>query len=194
MAFNPQGLATAIGSMPHSKPSDACDIILDALPEIPIWPQLPNTNFREEMEIQYSEGIPCVVLDEEKKRMFFETEKDITSDFEVFYENYMAENLEHFKISDTFSRGIPEMEKKLAEKARPELRYFKNHVTGPITVGLGRVDENKRVQDEVHDEHRGNDRPAHLGHVGLLKECGDSIHKSRARDNTSDQEHVTPHK
>jgi hypothetical protein len=145
MAFNPQGLATAIGSMPHTNPSDACDIILNAIPEIPIWPQLPNTNFREEMEIQYSEGIPCVIFDEEKKRMYFETEKDITSDFEVFYENYMAENLEHFKISGEFSRGIREMEKKLTENSPPDLRYFKNHVTGPITVGLGRVDENKRA-------------------------------------------------
>jgi len=145
MAFDPQGLATAIGSMPHTNPSDACDIILNAIPEIPIWPQLPNTNFREEMEIQYSEGFPCVVLDEEKKRMYFETEKDVTSDFEVFYENYMAENLEHFKISGTFSRGILEMEKKLTDKISPDLRYFKNHVTGPITVGLGRVDENKRA-------------------------------------------------
>jgi hypothetical protein len=145
MSFNPQGLATAIGSMPHTNPSDACDIILNAIPEIPIWPQLPNTNFREEMEIQYSEGIPCVILDEEKKRMHFQTEKDITYDFEVFYENYMAENLEHFKISGEFSRGIYKMEKKLTEKMPPTLRYFKSHVTGPITMGLGRVDENKRA-------------------------------------------------
>jgi hypothetical protein len=147
MAFDPNGLATAIGSMPHTDPSVACDIILNAIPEIPIWPQLPATNFRENMEIQYSEGIPCVVLDEEKKRMYFETKKDVTSDFEVFYENYMAENLEHFKISSDFSRGIYTMEKKLAEseKLPDHLQYFKSHVTGPITIGLGRVDENKRA-------------------------------------------------
>ena len=145
MAFNPQCLATAIGSMPHTEPSDACDLILEAIPEIPIWPQLPNTNFREEMEIQYSEGIPCVVLDEEKKRMYFETEKDVTSEFEAFYENYMAENLDHFGISRDFSRGIYEMERKLSESALSDIQYFKSHVTGPITVGLGRVDENKKA-------------------------------------------------
>jgi hypothetical protein len=147
MAFDPNGLATAIGSMPHTDPSVACDIILNAIPEIPIWPQLPATNFRENMEIQYSEGIPCVVLDEEKKRMYFETEKDVTSDFEVFYENYMAENLEHFKISSDFSQGIYAMEKILteSEKLPDHLQYFKSHVTGPITIGLGRVDENKRA-------------------------------------------------
>ena len=145
MAFNPQGLATAIGSMPHTNPSDACDVILENIPEIPIWPQLPNTDFREEMEIQFSQGMPCVVLDEEKKRMYFETNKDVTSDFEEFYENYMAENLGHFKITAEFSRGIYEMAKQLEENSPPGLRYFKSHVTGPITVGLGRVDENKRA-------------------------------------------------
>lgn len=145
MPFNPKGLATAIGSLPHKEPSEACDVILKRIPEIPIWPQLPNTNFREEMQIQYSEGLPCVVLDEENQRMFFKTDGDITNDLEKFYENYMAENLDYFKISPEFSRGIYEMEKKLAEKDHPSPKYFKSQVTGPITTGLGRVDENKRA-------------------------------------------------
>jgi hypothetical protein len=145
MAFEPRCLATAIGSMPHTDPSEACDLILNTIPEIPTWPQLPNVNFREEMEIQYSEGFPCVVLDEEKQRMYFQTDKDITSEFEKFYENYMAENLDYFKISPDFSRGIYEMEKKLSEKSPPDLKCFKSHITGPLTIGLGRVDENKRA-------------------------------------------------
>jgi len=145
MIFNPQCLATAIGSLPHKDPSTACDVILESIPEIPIWPQLPKMDFREEMEIQYSEGIPCVVLDEEKRRMYFDTSRDATNDLEKFYENYMAENLDYFKISALFSRGIYEMERKLSEKNHPYLKYFKNQVTGPITAGLGRVDENKRA-------------------------------------------------
>ncbi len=144
MVFEPRCLATAIGSMPHTDPSEACDLILNSIPEIPIWPQLPKANFREEMEIQYSEGFPCVVLVEEKQTMYFQTDKDITSDFEKFYENYMAENLDYFRISPDFSHGIYEMEKKLSEKSPPDLKYFKSHVTGPLTIGLGRVDENKR--------------------------------------------------
>lgn len=145
MPFNPQYMATAIGSLPHKEPSEACDVILNNIPEIPVWPQLPKTNFREGMEIQYSEGIPCVVLDEEKQRMFFDTSGDITTDLERFYENYIAENLEYFKISPEFSRGIYEMERKLAEKNRPSPKYFKSQITGPITTGLGRADENKRA-------------------------------------------------
>jgi len=145
MPFKPQCLATAIGSLPHKEPSQACDVILKGIPEIPIWPQLPNKNFKEEMQIQFSEGLPCVVLDEENQRMFFNTSGDITSNLERFYENYMAENLDYFKISPEFSRGIYEMEKKLAEKDHPSPKYFKSQVTGPITTGLGIVDENKRA-------------------------------------------------
>lgn len=145
MPFNPRCLATAIGSMPHEDPSAACDIILENIPEIPVWPQLPQTDFRESMEIQYSEGLPCIVLDEGNQKMFFDTSKDMTSEFEKFYENYVAENLDYFSISPEFSRGIYTMEKKLAEKNLSSLKYFKSQVTGPITIGLGRVDENKRA-------------------------------------------------
>jgi len=138
MAFTPQCLASAIG------PSTACEVILRNIPEIPIWPQLPNADFREKMEIQYSEGLPRVVLDEEKERMYFDTSGDISQEFEKFYENYLAENLDYFQISPQFSRGLYEMEKIFKSGRRPAPRFFKGQVTGPITFGLGRVDENKR--------------------------------------------------
>ncbi|MFZ2055674.1 MAG: hypothetical protein WAU81_15905 [Candidatus Aminicenantales bacterium] len=144
MSFNPQGLATAIGSLPHQSPEAACRVILDSVPEIPVWPQLPAADFREGMEIQYSEGLPGVVLDPVGRRMHFDTGGDITPELEKFYENYLAENLEYFRISPDFSRGIYEMEKMLTAQKPAGLRYFKNQVTGPITFGLGRTDQNKR--------------------------------------------------
>ena len=145
MSFNPNGLATAIGSLPHKSPEAACRVILSSIPEIPIWPQLPATDFRESMEIQYSEGLPGVVLDPAAGRMHFDTAADITAGLEKFYENYMAENIDFFGISPAFSRGIYAMERALAAERPAALRYFKNHVTGPMTVGLGRTDENKRA-------------------------------------------------
>jgi len=145
MAFDPQCTATAIGSFPHQDPESACDLVLSTIHEIPIWPQLPKADFREQMEIQYSQGLPRVVLDESKQRMYFDTGGDPTSDLEKFYENYMAENLDYFKISPEYSRGIYEMEKKLSKMDRASVKYFKSHVTGPVTFGLSIVDENKRA-------------------------------------------------
>ena len=76
--------------------------------------------------------------------MHFDTSGDLTADLEKFYENYLADNLDYFRIGPLFSRGLYEMERILREPGRPRPRCFKNQVTGPITVGLGRVDENKR--------------------------------------------------
>ncbi len=144
MSFEPNGLATAIGSLPHPDPEAACRVILNAIPEIPIWPQLPSIDFREGMEIQYAEGLPGAVLDPIGKRMHFDTSRDLTSELETFYENYMAENLDHFKISPEFSRGLYAMDRMLSVDKPAGLCLFKNQVTGPLTVGLGRTDENKR--------------------------------------------------
>jgi len=138
-------MATGIGSFPHQDASAACEIILNTIPEMPLWPQLSSVDFKEQMEIQYSEGLPCIVLDEAKQRMYFDTSGDPTSELEKFYENCVSENLEYFKISPDYSRGIYEMEKKLSEKNQPSVKFFKSQVTGPVTFGLAVVDENKRA-------------------------------------------------
>jgi hypothetical protein len=144
MQFSPRGLATAIGSFPHQDPEAACELILKYIPQIPVWPQLPNASFLEQMEIQYSEGMPCVVVDKARKRIYFDTGGDPTSDLESFYENVLAENLDHFQISPEYSRGIYHMEKKLSAEDPPEIQVFKCHVTGPITFGLGKTDQEKK--------------------------------------------------
>ncbi len=144
MDFRPDCMATGIGSFPHQEASAACEVILKTLPEMPLWPQLSKADYREQMEIQFSEGMPRVVLDEAKQRMYFDTSGDPTSELEKFYENCVAENLEHFRISLGFSRGIHEMEKRLAGKDLSSVKFFKNQVTGPVTFGLAIVDENKR--------------------------------------------------
>jgi len=77
--------------------------------------------------------------------MYFQTGGDITGPLAEFYENYVAENIDCFGISPEFSRGLYEMERRFSEGERQSPKYFKNHVTGPVTMGLGRVDENKRA-------------------------------------------------
>jgi methionine synthase II (cobalamin-independent) len=145
MAFSPECTATGIGSFPQKDASSACELILNSVPEIPLWPQLSAIDFREQMEIQFSEGFPRVVLDEFKQRMYFDTSGDPTPELEKFYENYVSENLDDFKISADFSRGIQEMEKRLSRGNFPSIKFFKSQVTGPVTFGLAIVDEKKRA-------------------------------------------------
>jgi methionine synthase II (cobalamin-independent) len=145
MTFNPGCTATAIGSFPHQEPAAACALILDTIPEIPVWPQLPNIDFRELMDFQYCEGLPCVVLNETKKTIHFNTSGDFSGDFEKFYEGFLAENLDCFKISPEFSRGIYRMEELLQAMDRSSVKYIKSQVTGPVTFGLSVMDESKKA-------------------------------------------------
>ena len=41
MSFEPKCMATAIGSLPHADARKAVQVILEAIPDAPIWPQLP---------------------------------------------------------------------------------------------------------------------------------------------------------
>ncbi len=144
MSFEPRCLATAIGSLPHATAADAVKVVLGSIPDAPIWPQLPAKGLNEQMEVQYSEGIPRVVLDGAKQRMYIDTTGDYSMELAAFYENYLAENLDAFAITPEFSEGIPALEAALtaAGGTRP---FVKVQTTGPISFGLTIVDENKRA-------------------------------------------------
>ena len=73
MKLQASGVATAIGSFPHQDPVAICTLVLQKLPVIPCWPQLPKRAFKEQMYVQASEGLTCVVVDEEKEKIFFDT-------------------------------------------------------------------------------------------------------------------------
>ncbi|MBN1575656.1 MAG: hypothetical protein JW913_03840 [Chitinispirillaceae bacterium] len=132
-------LATAIGSLPHVSAAEALDVIFSTIPSCPIWPQLPKRDWREQMEIQYSEGLPCVVIDEAKKRMFFDTGDTEACAVAMgkFYETYMAaeesDDWSAFAISPAFSAGIPAFEERLKKTAAT---FLKVQTIGPISFDL----------------------------------------------------------
>lgn len=144
-------LSTAIGSMPYENTDHAISVSLESL-DAPIWPQLPKLSLLEQMEIQYSENIPCATVDFEKSRMYFQTDVDYSEQFAEFYETYMSAadpdegdgNFEAMAISETYSKGIYALLKVLEEKGE-RLPWLKVQTTGPCSVALTIVDENKRA-------------------------------------------------
>jgi len=143
-------LSTAIGSMPFTDPAHAIDVSLTAL-DAPIWPQFPKLGLLEQMEIQYSENIPCATVDREKGRMFFQTDGDYSEPFAEFYEAYMAAadpdegtgDFSRMAISEAYSKGIYALLNALKEKGA-KLPWLKVQSTGPCSFALTIVDENKR--------------------------------------------------
>ncbi|MHB9036247.1 MAG: uroporphyrinogen decarboxylase/cobalamine-independent methonine synthase family protein [Armatimonadota bacterium] len=144
MGFSPRCTATAIGSLPHANPEDAVKVVLTNIPEAPIWPQLPARGMNEQMEIQYSEGLPDVVIDREKERMYIDTTDETYAGISSFMEKFAMDDVDAFAISPEFSAGFHAMEEAL--KASGTKRPFvKVQTTGPISFGLTIVDETKRA-------------------------------------------------
>ena len=147
MRIRPKCVATAIGSMPHADPEAALDLVFRAIPHAPIWPQLSRRGLREQMEIQYSEGLPCVVLDTERDRLYFDTSGDYYDELAEFYAGYMAAEEEgdcsKAAISPEYAAGIPALENRL-ERRGSKVPLVKCQTTGPISFALTIVDENKR--------------------------------------------------
>jgi len=152
MSFQPRFLATGIGSMPFKDPAVAVDIVLSKLPQAPPWPQLPQIGLNEQMEIQYSEGIPRIVIDRDKGRMYFDTSGDYYEELGAFYETYMSAmdpdegtgDCSALAISSDFSRGIYALEDQLRQRGE-KLPFVKVQTTGPCSFSLTIVDENKRA-------------------------------------------------
>ena len=152
MEFRPKCMATAVGSMPHQDPARAIDVVLASIPDAPIWPQLSARGLNEQMEIQYSEGMPCRVIDREKGRMYFDTSGDYSEAFAEFYEAYMAAmdpaggtgGVSAMAISPAHAAGIFALEERLKTESRKR-PYVKCQTTGPCSFALTVVDENKRA-------------------------------------------------
>ena len=144
--FELNGLATAVGSMPHVDPQKACSLVLTHLPEIPAWPQLPRRSFKENMYVQYSEGFPGVVVEDE--RIWVDRSRDLSKPLEHLYSAYLENQIEKYAIGTDYAAGFPVFLKE-AKKIKP--KAVKGQVTGPISFGLTVTDQNRRplLYDEV---------------------------------------------
>jgi hypothetical protein len=152
MEFRPKCMASAVGSMPHRDAASAVDLVLANVPEAPIWPQLSARGLNEQMEVQFSEGLPRRVIDRERNRIYFDTSGDYSEAFAEFYGAYLEAmdpdegtgDCSAMAISPDYAAGIYALEERLKSQAgsRP---LVKCHTTGPCTFALATVDQNKRA-------------------------------------------------
>jgi len=138
MNFKPFLLTIGIGTLPYRDPYRASKIILDYFPESPYWPQLPSKGWREGMLVQFTEGMPGVATDGE--RIYFYSPFSPASEWEKFHEAFSQGNLDDFMIGKEYASGFHTLLELLKGK-KPLL--IKGQVTGPITLGLGVLDEKK---------------------------------------------------
>jgi methionine synthase II (cobalamin-independent) len=133
--------ATGIGSLPLTSASEACDLILDNLNDIPFWPQLSNLSFRENMYAQFLYPIPGAVIDAENKRVYVDTSKEPPG-LEDYLNKLMEEDIDHFAYSRDYFHGLFEI---LEMKDRlKDIMMFKGQITGPVSLGFQVTDESRK--------------------------------------------------
>jgi len=131
-------LPTAIGSMPHTEPEEACSIVMKHLPTIPAWPQLPMRSPKESMYIQFSEGFPGVVIDESK--IHIESSANFEAALKQIYIDCEESNPDKYGISAEYAVGLHAF---LSKIKRAEM--VKGQITGPITWGFTVTDQDGRA-------------------------------------------------
>jgi len=130
---------TAIGSVPHTNPEEACSEVSRYLKDIPAWPQLPRRSSKENMCAQFSEGFPGVVI--EGDRLYVDRTKDLDKELEEFYSAYLDNNIDKYPITQDYAAGLHSF---LGLKNLTPVAV-KGQVTGPITWGLTVTDNEKRA-------------------------------------------------
>ncbi|MFC1950073.1 methionine synthase [Chloroflexota bacterium] len=136
---------TIIGSMPHTDPSRACSQITHYLKDIPAWPQLPKGSFLENMYVQFSQGFPGVVIEED--RIYIDRSQDLDKPLEEFYTAYLDNNIDKYPVEPDYASGLHNF---LALKKLSPLAV-KGQTIGPVTWGLTVTDQDKRaiIYDDV---------------------------------------------
>ncbi len=141
--WQPHMMATAIGSLPHTDPEEACAATLAYLREAPAWPQLPRRDFRENMYAQYSEGLPGVVVDAQRRKVYCDASADLLPQLEEVYRAYLEGDCAYAAIGADYAAGLHAFAARVREEG---VRYplLKGQVTGPISFGLTVLDQDNR--------------------------------------------------
>ena len=122
-------LPTAIGSMPHTNPDEACSIVMKYLADMPAWPQLPRRSPEENMVIQFSEGFPGIIIEGDKVHV--EPSASFESELEQIYIDCEQDNTQNYDISTEYAAGLHAFLSKTTGS-----KIAKGQVTGPVTWGL----------------------------------------------------------
>ena len=131
-------MPTAIGSMPHTEPEEACSIVMKYLPAIPAWPQLPKRSPKENMSIQFSEGFPGIVIARDK--IHIEPWANFESELGQIYADCEEDNPSKYGVSVEYAAGFHAF---LSKVKRTEI--VKGQITGPITWGLTVTDQDNQA-------------------------------------------------
>jgi len=158
----PPFIATGIGSLPHTDPAEAVQVVKQFFPDMPHWPQLPSNNTSEGLIGQYIAPLVRLGLvdNESGSAPFFVRQLDWLDRLTKFYDLYLKisegdnEALSYFGFPSKYAEGFWAFIDESSYSGFPNAKFIKGQVTGPITLGLQLTDQNRRssyYDEELRD-------------------------------------------
>lgn len=131
--------ATGIGSVPSTDIKGTCLHILDHLPEIPFWPQFVKRSHLEEMNIQFSEGLPLLEI-RDGSRSLTVSPGEMEQELVTFYDHFLAGDIDYFAISKARAPGLYELVSLIQQRPEEYGPYIKGQSVGPLTFAASTKD------------------------------------------------------
>jgi hypothetical protein len=140
--------ATGIGSVPHKDVKSICDFILDRFPDMPFWPQLFKVSPRENLFVQFTENLPCLEPDLDRKTVRV-NKRNQEQELLSFYDYFDHNCYEYFRIGNEYARGFHALVETIQKNAHP-CPFVKGQVIGPITFLSTIIGDNGKAL--IHDD------------------------------------------
>jgi hypothetical protein len=150
--FQPEFLATGIGSLPFADPEAALDLIFAELPDIPHWPQLPQRSEREHFVHQFLQPLQdCGMLAIEGRRWIIDASGDDSAAcLTEFYTGCLPAEagddacLRAYLPAPEAAAGLHAFLARGRAGGLKQAGYVKGQIAGPLSVALELKDRQGR--------------------------------------------------
>ncbi len=127
--FKPHFMNFTLGASPFRDIDEGCKVLADNFPEAILIPRFTR-GLKSVLE-----GLPCVVLDSERRRLYFDISPEREAEVMQFYEKYEAGDTDYWAISPQESKGMYELLRVLKSRASKKLKLVIYSLPGPMTWG-----------------------------------------------------------
>jgi hypothetical protein len=141
----PRFAATAMAAVPYRDLERAVDTMISYFPEAPCLPATTR-GIRWMLE-----GIPCVVIDREKKRVLMAPPEEREEELLEFYDRYDQDDLDYFATTPETAPFFYAMFDGLKKRKPSQLKWVVFHTAGPVLLGdtLKQLDGNPAIHHET---------------------------------------------
>jgi hypothetical protein len=150
--FEPECLATGIGSLPFVDPEEALALIFAELPDMPHWPQLPRRDEREHFVYQFLQPlVDCGMLMAEGRRWIFDPSgENSAACLTEFYTACLPAEAGDGKCLGAYlpapeaAAGLHAFLARARAGGFKQAKYLKGQIAGPLSVALELKDRQGR--------------------------------------------------